>query len=56
MQLSSEQLNARKKRNVAIAGALVAFMVLIFTVTVLNLKRNVETRTVTEPAEVVAIP
>lgn len=44
MQLTPEQLAARKKRNVAIAWALVAFMALIFVVTVLNLKRNIDAR------------
>ncbi|WP_339873108.1 hypothetical protein [uncultured Brevundimonas sp.] len=56
MHLSPEQLAARKKRNVAIAGALVAFIVLIFTVTVLNLKRNIEARAAMNAAEVVATP
>lgn len=53
MRLSPEQLSARKKRNVAIAGVLVAFIVLIFTVTVLNLKRNIEARPALNAAEVV---
>jgi hypothetical protein len=44
MRLTPEELAARKKRNLAIAGALVAFMVLVFAVTVLNLKRNLDTR------------
>jgi hypothetical protein len=44
MRLTPEQLAARKRRNLAIAGALVAFIVLIFVTTVLNLKRNIETR------------
>jgi len=54
MRLSSEQLASRKKRNVAIAGALVVFIVLIFTVTVLNLKRNIDARIAMNPAEAVA--
>lgn len=43
-RLTPEELQARNKRNLAIAGALVAFVVLVFTVTVLNLKRNIEAR------------
>lgn len=43
-RLTPEELSARNKRNLAIAGALVAFIVLVFTVTVLNLKRNIEAR------------
>ena len=43
-RLTPEQLQARSKRNLAIAGALVAFMVLVFAVTVLNLKRNIDAR------------
>ena len=42
--LTPEELSARNKRNLAIAGALVAFIVLVFTVTVLNLKRNIDAR------------
>lgn len=44
MRLTPEQLEARKKRNVAIAWGLVAFMVLVFVTTTLNLKRNMEAR------------
>lgn len=44
MRLTPEQLEARKKRNVAIALGLVAFMVLVFVTTTLNLKRNIEAR------------
>ncbi len=43
-RLTPEELSARNKRNLAIAGALVAFIVLVFAVTVLNLKRNIEAR------------
>ncbi|MDQ8029247.1 hypothetical protein [Brevundimonas sp. GCM10030266] len=43
-QLTPEELAARKKRNLAIAGALVAFMVIVFGVTILNLKRNIDAR------------
>ena len=44
-RLTPEELSARKKRNLAIAGALVAFMVIVFCVTILNLKRNIDART-----------
>ena len=44
MRLTPEELAARKKRNLAIAGALVAFMALVFAVTILNLKRNLDAR------------
>lgn len=43
-RLTPEQLNARNKRSLAIAGALVAFIILVFGVTVLNLKRNLDAR------------
>ena len=43
-RLNPEQLQARTKRNRAIAGVLVAFIVLVFGVTVLNLKRNIDAR------------
>lgn len=43
-RLTPEQLQARNKRNLAIAGALIAFIVLVFGVTVLNLKRNIDAR------------
>jgi hypothetical protein len=41
MRLTPEQLTARKRRNIAIALGLVAFMVLMFTITVLRLQANV---------------
>lgn len=41
MRLTPEQLSARKRRNLAIALGLVAFMVLIFVTTVLRLHANV---------------
>ncbi|MDP2765338.1 MAG: hypothetical protein Q8O54_10940 [Brevundimonas sp.] len=44
-RLSPEEMQARSRRNLAIAGALVAFIVLVFAVTVLNLKRNIDART-----------
>lgn len=44
MRLTPEELAARKRRNLAIAGGLVVFMALVFTVTVLNLKRNMDAR------------
>jgi len=40
MRLTPEELSARKTRNLAIAGALVAFMILVFVTTMLNLQRN----------------
>lgn len=40
MRLSPEELRARKRRNVWIALALVAFIVLVFTTTVLRLQQN----------------
>ena len=43
-RLTPDELSARNKRNLAIAGALVAFIVLVFSVTVLNLKRNIDAR------------
>ena len=43
-RLTPDQLQARKKRNLAIAAALVGFIVLVFAVTVLNLKRNIDAR------------
>jgi cytochrome c-type biogenesis protein CcmE len=43
-RLTPVELQARNKRNLAIAGVLVAFIVLVFTVTVLNLKRNIDAR------------
>jgi cytochrome c-type biogenesis protein CcmE len=43
-RLTPEELQARKKRNLAIAAALVGFIVLVFVVTILNLKRNIDAR------------
>ena len=43
-RLTPEEMSARSKRNLAIAGALVGFIVLVFAVTVLNLKRNIDAR------------
>ena len=43
-RLTPDQLKARTTRNRAIAGVLVAFIVLVFGVTVLNLKRNIDAR------------
>ncbi len=42
MRLTDEQLTARNRRNRAIAGGLVVFMVLVFIATVLNLRRNID--------------
>ena len=44
MRLTPEQLEARNKRNRALAGALVVFIVLVFTVTVLKMKGNMDER------------
>jgi len=44
MRLTPEQLSARKKRNMALAGALVAFIVLVFATTVLRMKGNMDER------------
>ncbi len=41
MRLTPEQLKARKRRNIAIALGLVAFMVLVFVTTLLRLQANV---------------
>ncbi|MFN4288699.1 MAG: hypothetical protein ACK4E3_09425 [Brevundimonas sp.] len=41
MQLTPEELKARKRRNVALALALVAFIVIVFAVTVLRLSANI---------------
>ena len=43
-RLTPQETSARNRRNLAIAGALVAFIVLVFAVTVLNLKRNIDAR------------
>lgn len=42
MRLTDDQLAARKRRNVALALGLVAFMILVFAATVLNLRRNID--------------
>ncbi|MCZ8194963.1 MAG: hypothetical protein ACK5QD_11815 [Brevundimonas sp.] len=41
MRLTPDQLAARKRRNVAIALGLVAFMLLMFVTTVLRLQSNI---------------
>jgi hypothetical protein len=43
-RLTPAELSARNRRNLAIAGALLGFIVLVFAVTVLNLKRNIDAR------------
>lgn len=40
MQLTPEELAARKRRNIAMAWALVAFMALVFTTTFLRMQSN----------------
>lgn len=42
MRLTPEQEAARRRRNLAIAGGLVAFIVLVFLVTVLRLAANLQ--------------
>jgi hypothetical protein len=49
-RLTPEELAARKKRNVAIACALVGFIVLVFLTTVFNLRRNMAARAQLEAA------
>jgi hypothetical protein len=39
--LTAEQKAAQKKRNTAVALSLIAFMALIFTITVLRLSQNI---------------
>ncbi len=39
--MTPEEIAARKRRNWAIAGALVLFVVLVFTITVLRLMSNI---------------
>ena len=41
MRLTPEELKARKRRNIAIALGLVAFMVLVFVTTLLRLQAHV---------------
>ena len=43
-RLTPEELSARNKRNLALAGVLVGFILLVLAVTVLNLKRNIDAR------------
>ena len=50
MRLTPEELAARNRRNVAIAAGLVAFIVLVFGVTVLKLARNAEAPAPVAPA------
>jgi len=42
MRLTDQELSARKRRNLWIAGGLVAFMVLVFLTTFLRMQRNME--------------
>lgn len=44
MELTPEELRKRSQRNYAIAGALLALVVLIFVVTVVKLGANVASR------------
>ncbi|MFE9082554.1 hypothetical protein ACQKKG_10465 [Brevundimonas sp. NPDC003935] len=50
IKLTDDQVQARKRRNVAIALGLVGFIVLVFIVTVTNLQRNTEARKAAEAA------
>ncbi|MDY6923607.1 MAG: hypothetical protein SWI22_06560 [Pseudomonadota bacterium] len=50
MRLTPEQMASRKKRNLALAAVLVAFIVLVFTTTVLKLAGNMEQRQATVAA------
>ena len=49
MRLTPEQLEARTKRNRALAGALVVFIILVFSVTVLKMKGNMDARQAAAP-------
>lgn len=42
MRLTDQELAARKRRNLWIAGGLVAFMILVFLTTFLRMQRNME--------------
>ena len=44
MQLTPEELRKRNQRNWAIAGVLIAFVVLVFLVTVVKLGGNIANR------------
>ena len=50
IQLTPQEVTSRKRRNLAIAAALVGFIVLVFLVTVLNLQRNVADREAAQAA------
>ena len=39
--MTEDEIAARKRRNLAIAGALVLFVVLVFTITVLRMTANI---------------
>jgi hypothetical protein len=53
MRLTDAELSARNRRNAWIAGALVAFIVLIFLTTFLRMQRNLAERKAMQ-AEIVA--
>lgn len=55
VKLTDEQVQARKRRNVAIALGLVGFIVLVFIVTVTNLQRNTEARKAAEAAALATV-
>ena len=39
--MTEEEIAARKRRNLALAGALILFVVLVFTITVLRMTSNI---------------
>lgn len=55
VRLTPEQEQARKKRNLAIAWGLVAFIVLVFVITVARLSQNVANGAADAPVEPPAI-
>ncbi|WP_298126177.1 hypothetical protein [Brevundimonas sp.] len=56
MRLTDAELSARKRRNVWIAGALVAFIVLIFLTTFLRMQRNLAERKAMQAGVVAEAP
>jgi hypothetical protein len=56
MRLTDAELSARNRRNVWIAGALVAFIVLIFLTTFLRMQRNLAERKAMQAGVVAEAP
>jgi hypothetical protein len=56
MRLTDAELSARKRRNVWIAGALVAFILLIFLTTFLRMQRNLAERKAMQAGVVAEAP